>query len=357
MEGTNKNLDNPINKKLWPKTCHKGWMYKQYEHGLVSVIIPTHNRSQLLKEAMGSVYSQTYRPIEMIVVDDGSTDCTAETVKEWADNCVADNHFKLHYFHQENSGAQVARNHGLIVSRGEFIQFLDSDDLLLRKKLENQVDALQKGGKDYVYSYTIVVDNRDTIKYTRGIGIAPEECQGKAFIASHLWHTNSPLFRRHVCISVGPWDEELNGCQEYEYAARVKAFGFQAAFIDKVHVKARLHDMPKISSQDPVEYGKAIDMATAKVMKLLETLGKDTRSERNRVASNLVANALRFARFGTPEDARRCIHQACHFSRGFIRPFLYVMKWCSDVISPFLILMLVKYTARIRSFRYSRRLE
>ena len=79
---------------------------------------------------MDSVYKQTYRPIEIIVVDDGSTDNTCQVINEWGSKYAEDNGFRLQYFFQENAGAPVARNLGMIESQGEFIQFLDSDDLL-----------------------------------------------------------------------------------------------------------------------------------------------------------------------------------------------------------------------------------
>ena len=113
-----------------PATRHSRWMTAECEPGLVSVIIPTYNRARLLVEAMDSVFAQTYRPIELIVVDDGSKNNTPQVLQEWAAAHARDPRFRMRIFHEENKGAPVARNLGLIESRGEFIQFLDSDDLL-----------------------------------------------------------------------------------------------------------------------------------------------------------------------------------------------------------------------------------
>ncbi len=79
-----------IDRSLWPETCHGRWMSPEYEPGLVSVIIPTYNRAHFLVEAMDSVWNQTYRPIELIVVDDGSTDHTQDVLHDWAKKCAAD---------------------------------------------------------------------------------------------------------------------------------------------------------------------------------------------------------------------------------------------------------------------------
>lgn len=105
---------------------------------LVSIIIPTYNRSVLLGEALQSVISQTYRPIDCIVVDDGSTDNTKEIVENFQSN--VDEGLEIRNIKQNNSGAQVARNCGSAAARGEFIQYLDSDDILYPDKLSWQVN-------------------------------------------------------------------------------------------------------------------------------------------------------------------------------------------------------------------------
>jgi glycosyltransferase involved in cell wall biosynthesis len=77
------------------------------------VIVPTHNRADLISEALDSVWAQIYRPIELLVVDDGSTDNTVEVVQKWGRGCDSDAKFTLRYFRQENRGPAAARNHGL----------------------------------------------------------------------------------------------------------------------------------------------------------------------------------------------------------------------------------------------------
>jgi glycosyltransferase involved in cell wall biosynthesis len=108
------------------------------EKGVVSTIIPVHNRPQLLREAVESVLAQTYRAIEVIIVDDGSTDETGEV----ADTFAQQHADMVRAIHQENGGPGLAREAGRIVARGEFVQYLDSDDVLLPRKFELQVGAL-----------------------------------------------------------------------------------------------------------------------------------------------------------------------------------------------------------------------
>lgn len=97
----------------------------------ISVIIPVYNRERYLAETIESVLAQTYRPIEIIVVDDGSTDKTADVARRLSEN--------IRYFYQSNSGCSAARNKGIEIALGSFISFLDSDDLWVEEKLSRQM--------------------------------------------------------------------------------------------------------------------------------------------------------------------------------------------------------------------------
>ena len=108
--------------------------------GLVTTIVPVYNRTDMLAEAVDSVVDQSYRPIEIIIVDDGSTDDTPAA----CDALAAAHPDIIRVIHQPNGGPGLAREAALGAARGEFIQFLDSDDLLLPGKLEAQVAALQQ---------------------------------------------------------------------------------------------------------------------------------------------------------------------------------------------------------------------
>jgi glycosyltransferase involved in cell wall biosynthesis len=109
-------------------------MTRSQELSLVSVIIPTYNRSQMLRAALESVLAQTYPAIEVVVVDDGSTDDTAAMLEQYAGRicCVK----------QNNQGVERARNKGIRVSTGDYLSFLDDDDLMMPTKIERQVKVL-----------------------------------------------------------------------------------------------------------------------------------------------------------------------------------------------------------------------
>lgn len=107
-----------------------------------SVIIPTYNRAEFITKSLDSVWAQTYRPIEVLVIDDGSTDSTREVVEHWIDNHGSDN-FTSKYVYQKKSGAPTARNTGIEHATGRYLQFSDSDDTLEPEKLELQIAKMR----------------------------------------------------------------------------------------------------------------------------------------------------------------------------------------------------------------------
>ena len=116
---------------------------------LVSVIIPSYNRASMLVEALESISAQTYRPLEIVVVDDGSTDDTSSVVKRWyAQTAGKGEGLSLLYLYQSNSGPSAARNNGAGHAHGEFLTFHDSDDLMDPERIAPQIAEMQRMGSD-----------------------------------------------------------------------------------------------------------------------------------------------------------------------------------------------------------------
>jgi glycosyltransferase involved in cell wall biosynthesis len=113
----------------------------RHKHGedLISVVIPTHNRAHIIVDAINSVLAQSYRPLELLVVDDGSTDDTEAIIANWIK--ASDGQFGIRFIHQENRGGNAARNNGIRHARGKYVAFLDSDDLWHSDKLKNQMQV------------------------------------------------------------------------------------------------------------------------------------------------------------------------------------------------------------------------
>ena len=111
---------------------------------MISVVLPSYNRAHILPRAIESILGQTYKDIELIIVDDGSSDNTAEVVGRFSDSRIV-------YVRQENAGACAARNNGIAHARGDYIAFQDSDDIWHQDKLEKQLATLQNTGADVVF--------------------------------------------------------------------------------------------------------------------------------------------------------------------------------------------------------------
>jgi glycosyltransferase involved in cell wall biosynthesis len=197
--------------------------------GLVSVIIPVHNRADLLREAVASVVAQSYRPIEIIIVDDGSTDGTPQTIAG-----LESRHPDLVCsIRQGNSGPGVAREAGRKGARGEYIQYLDSDDLLLPGKLSAQVAALkERPDAGVAYGRTRYRDSKHEAFVPEWKAVKSHEpAMFPSFLEARWWETSTPLYRAAVCEAAGPWSD-LWLEEDWEYDCRVASLGTKLVFCD-----------------------------------------------------------------------------------------------------------------------------
>ncbi|WP_123658767.1 glycosyltransferase family 2 protein [Salinisphaera japonica] len=216
--------------------------------GLVSVIVPIYNRETLIDGMLESVKSQTYRPIEIIAVDDGSTDRSAAVVREWAAS-NEDQNLVVRILKQENSGAPAARNRGLSQADGEFIQFFDSDDRMLTAKLQTQVSALRDWpAAGFAYSNVRAASVVDIPRLLKDPAARQESVIGYQPVAgsSIPGLVARGVFRRSTVRSVGYWSEALRRYQDWEYSVRYVASGQLALACDELGFFTGLHDNPRI---------------------------------------------------------------------------------------------------------------
>ncbi|HSI54488.1 MAG: glycosyltransferase family 2 protein [Ramlibacter sp.] len=207
--------------------------------GLVSTIIPVYNRPAQLREAVASVLEQDWRPVEIIIVDDGSTDDTAEAARELARM----NPGMVRAVSQANAGPGPARQHGMSLARGEFIQYLDSDDVLLPGKFTAQVKALQGDLQaDVAYGMTRYRHSDGSIVPGpwKGSGVA-RATMFPSFLLERWWDTPTPLYRRRVCERAGPWTD-LRLEEDWEYDCRIAALGTRLAWCDLYVCEVRDHE-------------------------------------------------------------------------------------------------------------------
>jgi glycosyltransferase involved in cell wall biosynthesis len=187
---------------------------------MISVIIPTYNRASYLEEAIRSVLEQDYfhpsrgrDPYELIIIDNGSTDETRKVVESY------DSRVKYHFL--EKRGVSRARNLGLSLARGDFIAFLDSDDLWKKDKIRIQMSVM-KNLPQTVICYT------EEIWIRNGVFVNPKKKHKKysgwifdKVLPLCLLSLSSAMFRKEVFDEVGSFDEDLPACEDYDMGIRL----------------------------------------------------------------------------------------------------------------------------------------
>jgi glycosyltransferase involved in cell wall biosynthesis len=192
---------------------------------LVSAIIPTYNRADLVCAAVDSVLYQTYPNVEVIVVDDGSTDATLERLAPYND--------RIRVITQDNAGPAAARNRGIAASYGDLVAFLDSDDLWLPTKLERQVKLLSKTGPSVpccLCNITMRWRNKEFSSFDiaqlnagaeEGIWLNADEVLATRFV---LFNQGVVIYRS-VLERIGGFDETFRFLEDYELALRISLEG------------------------------------------------------------------------------------------------------------------------------------
>ena len=194
---------------------------------IVSVIIPAYNAARFLGQALESVFAQTHRPLEVIVVDDGSTDSTI---------AIATSRDGVTLIQQPNAGASSARNTGLKVASGDYFAFLDADDLWLPEKLSLQVSYLcQNPGVGFLAAHS-----EHFVEAGMPCPAWFERIDGGAPIVGCL--PSAWLVRREVAAAVGEFDVSFSHGEDVDWLARAGAAGFPMVALEEVLVRRRVHD-------------------------------------------------------------------------------------------------------------------
>ena len=200
---------------------------------LVSVIIPTFNRAEWLPDAIGSVLEQTYGRIELIIVDDGSTDQTLEVARSFGD--------ALTYLCCDHGGVSAARNRGVAASQGELLAFLDSDDMWRPNKAAAQVELmLQRPDVEVCYT--------DEIWIRHGVRVNPKQIHQKysgwlfeSSLPRCIISPSSVMMRRSLWEQLGGFDERLPACEDYDLWLRMTVRAPVALIPERLIVKRGGH--------------------------------------------------------------------------------------------------------------------
>ncbi|MBN2483939.1 MAG: glycosyltransferase family 2 protein [Candidatus Omnitrophica bacterium] len=198
---------------------------------LFSILIPTHNRGDFLKIAIGSILAQTFTDFELIIIDDGSTDHTREIVESLikppktydARRTTLDDFPVIRYFYQENHGPAVARNRGIEQARGDYIVFLDSDDRFRANKLDVSARFIRNHRGYKIF-------HSEEIWYRNGMLLAhkkhhhkPDGYVFEKALALCCISLSTACIHRDVFDGIGIFDETLPVCEDYDFWLRVTA--------------------------------------------------------------------------------------------------------------------------------------
>lgn len=206
----------------------------------ISVVIPLYNGAQHIGEALDSVFAQAYPHLEVIVVDDGSTDDSAAVVQAYPARVLL--------LRQENSGSGAARNRGVMAATGEFIAFLDADDLWAQDKLQRQMACFRaRPDLDVVWGYVREFEH----------GESPESSLTRLYGGGH---PGSALMRVGAFQRCGGFPLDLKQSEVIEWASRMRAANLEQATVDAVVMYRRLHanNKGRANPQSKREYLQAL---------------------------------------------------------------------------------------------------
>lgn len=278
--------------------------------GLVSVVLPVRNRPKLLRDAVTSVFAQTYPHWELFIVDDASTDETVAVAR----SLQAGEPAKVTLLGAEGRGPGPARERGRVAARGEFVQYLDSDDLLLPRKLELQVEGLSSArdaGVSYGWTRARRADGSAASAPFKRSGERFEQ-MFPTFLSGRIWNTTTPLYRTSICGAAGPWSD-LWLEEDWEYDCRIAALGTRLHYVADWICEYRDHPSPRLGLGDPLDPRRLEQQAEAHARILAHArragLGPEL-SEMERFARALFLLARKCGRAGLRGECLRLLRLA-----------------------------------------------
>lgn len=238
----------------------------------VSIIIPVYDQKRLLVEALDTIHSQTFDDFEVIIVDDGSSVEFAKITETYDDSVSL-------ISHDQNKGAAAARNTGMEAAKGNYIAFLDADDLWRPTKLEKQLAAFEHGGDDLGLVYTGFIQYEvDGTTWTRHPSV-----EGYIYVEElerdQIHPTSTVMIRRECIDTVGGFDPQLPSRQDYDLWIRITE-RFSVSYVDEILVEKR-EQTDSISKN----FERRIEGDRAVLQKVRGRIDQFDRTTRNRILS------------------------------------------------------------------------
>jgi glycosyltransferase involved in cell wall biosynthesis len=218
---------------------------------LISVVVPVYNGEKTIRETIESVLNQTFKDLELIIINDGSKDATLEIVSEIQDP-------RIQVFSYPNAGLSASRNRGISQATGEYISFIDADDLWTPDKLENQLKALQSNPQAALaYSWTNFIDEAGNFLRRGGYISVTSNPLATLLLVNFVENGSNPLIRTHVFKEVGGFDELLRSAEDLDMWLRL-AVRYDFVAVPKPQVLYRMSANSMSSNKNIVTHEKSI---------------------------------------------------------------------------------------------------
>lgn len=199
----------------------------------ISVIVPVYNGEKTIRETLISIIKQSFSDIEIIIIDDGSTDSTLEVVKS-----ITDPRIKI--FSYSNAGLATSRNRGITLANGQYISFIDADDIWTPCKLESQMQALKEHPSCAVaYSWTDYINTDGKFLKSGRHPTAIGDVYHKLLLGNFLENGSNPLIRINALKAVGGFDESLLAAEDWDMWLRLSAF-YEFVCVEKAQILYRV---------------------------------------------------------------------------------------------------------------------
>jgi glycosyltransferase involved in cell wall biosynthesis len=293
----------------------------------VSVCIPCFNAEKYIEESIDSALSQNYPDVEVIVVDDGSTDGSADLITQKYGA-------KVKLIRAENRGAAAARNTAISHATGRYIQFLDADDFLKPEKFSVQVAQIRDNPQAMAFCRAEILATDGSISEC-GYYPDPASYDPFEYVLTCTIGTNGPLHHRQNILAVDGFRESLPRSQEWDLYVRMALAGLVLVSSDEVLYTIRHHDGPRISTGSASNLVYMLERYYELIALIERSPTKDKEKKLDFVAQKISLFSSHAFRNGYETDAKRGFQVARKISHHFSYQERLFVKWLARAVGPY----------------------